>query len=255
MKKVNYKALFLCFCTVSSLTCSALGLGEVPAIRLTEYNKLNFPNNLTKIKITSIIDKMIASLYGVAFVDIGELSDLMHFHVIHKYQKKDSPSFTTDDANFKSSRKDWSSFTRTGVLIHSQEYSFLRPNGEYIYRGDKLSVENRNWFYDETSSTFINAKKISINDSSKRNTIKAEDLPKRIVGNVETMRSMSVYFFKFPCVKIDELNLTPEAIISSNIIISRIEGVKVCLALSNSICRNYPDRGRCNSGSALNTSD
>ena len=200
-------------------------LFSVPPLHLQRFDSLGLPPLTTKELIQKSVQSVAEQTYGQAFVDIGDMSDLMHGHILWDPKIHD-PKLDRPLA----------------ILFHTQEFPNIRPDG-YIFKGRALDPFNRNWIswqqpirnYKQNDLT--PAQLLMPNaDGSIPTTVSSDMLDSAVFGPDVTGRSTTFFFYRFSCNELLQRKISATTIQASNIIQIRIESQPVCLALVNEVC-------------------
>lgn len=213
---------------------------EAPPLYYMSYKDVGFASYITKPEIENSLQIMMNQLYGVGFVDMGDISDLMHGHML----------LSTNPISGEKQP--------VAVLYHSQEFKFFRKGKPYETTHGEINGFDRNWvLFLKDLSGYKRGDVIDANTlmtkkgKDKKYTIYSHELDLNVFGE-DMKEEQSYYFFRTKCNSIQSLNLNSDdniVVINNNYIQDQ-----VCLALVSSICRNE-DAKHCITETPLPTYD
>lgn len=224
---------------------------EVPTLRLKSYSELKYPPQLPKSVLRNHLRQTARALHGVAFENLGDMSDWMHGHVL--FRPPDGAASPARPLTDPAWEPDWSKLDLKGILFHTQEYDHLRKGRPYVGPQGSLDTYDRNWILmlTETSRKLVRALYWMDETPKKRPfTIRSDDLLKRVFGANPGNWEYSVYFFRVKC---DQLAAYTEAEIEdSNVFELYLKDERYCLAFESFHCRNNSETDpRCQRGPQL----
>lgn len=214
---------------------------EAPPLYYMPYKDIGFASYITKSEIENSLQIMMNQLYGVGFVDMGDISDLMHGHML------------------LATNKDTFQKEPVAVLYHSQEYPHFRKGKPYATAEGEIHGLDRNWVLflkdqsgykrgDVVDANTLMTKKLD----KKKLTVYSKDLDPKIMGK-DMIEDESYYFFRTECSAVKSLNLNSQdnvVVINNNFIQEQ-----VCLALLSYQCRNTIKGHNCETKTPLPSYD
>lgn len=191
------------------------------------------------------MQKLTNQTYGRGFVDLGDITDLMHVHVIMR-PKNDNFKIPKNMSLTKLSwTPDWEQVQEVGALFHTQEYSFMRKT-PYIGPYGELDPIKRNWLLFLTDNKLgkkyqvVNAELLSDKkpQQNKTYTVNAEDINSSVFDFEIDDWQYSFYFFRITCQEANSSKFDGDNLIE---VFNHTTNERICLALMSFHCRNYPD--------------
>lgn len=224
---------------------------DVPVLRLKPYASLAFPPQLPKDALIEQLGATAFALHGLAFENLGDMSDWMHGHVLFRPRDgAEKPAYPLTDPSWT---PDWAGLELKGILFHTQEYDHLRGGRPYVGPAGRLDPYDRNWLllFQEAGARLARAIDWMEKEPAKRPyTIRSDDLRRSEFGAKPGAWEFSVYFFRVKCENL--AGLDPAALADSNAFTLALNGERHCLVFESFLCRNYSKTDpRCQQGVKL----
>lgn len=215
---------------------------EMPQLRLKTYAQLAFPPQLSRAELQWMLQTAASGLHGLAFEDMGDMSDFMHGHVV--FQPLDGSEAPAKDLNDLSWTPDWSKLEAKAVLFHTQEFGYLRQGVPFLGPNGKLNGLDYNWLLFLKDNAKASRGELGRGRDWHRDpvadqkfTVRVSDLDPRYFGPRPGSWEYAFYFFRIHCADLDALG-SVERIENSNLLDVKIGSERVCLALENFHCRS-----------------
>lgn len=235
---------------------AAGGLDDIQP-RLKSYESLRFPSSLKKAELRWAVQRAADEMYGKYYVDLGDMSDFMHGHVLFKPADPRAvpPAIERGEAN-----PDLRALETLPILVlfHTKEFPSLRKGHGYEVPAGRLSnSEDRNWILSLRDQelgprgSIVPAHPRSTFPDRLDVTVGLDDLREEEFGSRPGDWEVSVYFFRVPCAAADAAQAAERSARASapfrastdeNNLIEVFQGEgreRVCLTLMDYHCRGH----------------
>jgi len=236
---------------VAQLACA--DIVNPPPLRVVSFDSLKLPVGAPKKQVQWMLQRAMDHLYGRAFVDMGDTTDLMHGHLILRPKdRSENLELKTDvledlDQIATAQRAD---LVPVAILFHSREFEELRKGMPYVGPYGELDPMSRNWILflvDQGKyrrGDFVNAQEFYHKPNGDvAFTVNPGDLPDSLFDFHIGAWNYAFYFYRTDCGASDQVanqdatNLTE--------VWNAVKSERVCLALTSFDCHNTPEHEQC----------